>query len=346
MDSLTQAVLGGAVGQAVLGSWVGRRAALWGAVAGTLPDLDVLADPWLPEIQELAMHRGLSHSLLFIAAGSIAFGWLFWRFSGRRAGWRDWSRLAFWCFATHIALDVLTVYGTQIFQPFSDYRAAVGSVFIIDPLYTLPLLTGLLIALLLPAGRTRTLANGLGLTISTLYLAFGLAAQWQARGVFDQALAAQQQPYQRLLVSPTPFNTLLWVGLAEQPDGYRVGLYSLLDRSRDIEFRFFPHNRELLTPFADQPVLKTLRWFASDWYIAERHDGEVHFVDLHLPRSDAWLDGIEGDYVFRFRLVGDPEQPDRLVDVQQLRPDTRIGGGALRRLFARVVGDTTAAVDD
>ena len=38
MDSLTQIVLGGAVGEAVLGKKVGNRAILWGAVAGTIPD--------------------------------------------------------------------------------------------------------------------------------------------------------------------------------------------------------------------------------------------------------------------------------------------------------------------
>lgn len=41
MDSLTQLTLGAAVGEAVLGRQVGRRAALWGGLLGTLPDLDV-----------------------------------------------------------------------------------------------------------------------------------------------------------------------------------------------------------------------------------------------------------------------------------------------------------------
>ena len=47
MDSLTQAALGAAVGQAVAGPRVGRRAAVWGALAGTIPDLDVVAYPFL-----------------------------------------------------------------------------------------------------------------------------------------------------------------------------------------------------------------------------------------------------------------------------------------------------------
>ena len=41
MDSVTQITLGAAVGEAVLGRKIGGRAMLWGAIAGTLPDLDV-----------------------------------------------------------------------------------------------------------------------------------------------------------------------------------------------------------------------------------------------------------------------------------------------------------------
>ena len=42
MDSLTQIVLGAAVGEATLGRKVGNKALLWGAIAGTIPDLDVV----------------------------------------------------------------------------------------------------------------------------------------------------------------------------------------------------------------------------------------------------------------------------------------------------------------
>jgi len=41
MDSLTQIVLGGAIGELVAGRKMGNRAVLWGAIAGTIPDLNV-----------------------------------------------------------------------------------------------------------------------------------------------------------------------------------------------------------------------------------------------------------------------------------------------------------------
>ena len=75
MDSLTQIVLGAAVGEAVLGKKLGNRAMVWGAVAGTLPDMDVLGQYVLTELDNLAFHRGISHSLTATVLGSLFFGW-------------------------------------------------------------------------------------------------------------------------------------------------------------------------------------------------------------------------------------------------------------------------------
>ncbi|MEM6722439.1 MAG: metal-dependent hydrolase [Bacteroidota bacterium] len=83
MDSLTQIVLGAAVGEAVLGKKVGNRAMIWGAVAGTIPDLDVLTNLWMPDVYALAAHRGFSHSIVFAIITAPVFGWLVHRFYQR-----------------------------------------------------------------------------------------------------------------------------------------------------------------------------------------------------------------------------------------------------------------------
>jgi len=67
MDSLTQIVLGAACGEAVAGKKLGNRAMLWGAVGGTIPDLDVLAGLFTDEITATSFHRGFMHSFLFAA---------------------------------------------------------------------------------------------------------------------------------------------------------------------------------------------------------------------------------------------------------------------------------------
>lgn len=74
MDSLTQITLGAAVGEAVLGRKIGNKAMLWGAIGGTIPDLDVFARLWMNEIDALAVHRGFSHSILFAVLAPFLLG--------------------------------------------------------------------------------------------------------------------------------------------------------------------------------------------------------------------------------------------------------------------------------
>ena len=106
MDSLTQIVLGASVGEAVLGKKVGNRAPLWGAIAGTVPDLDVIGNFFQSEYAALLTHRTFTHSLLFCIIAPPLLGWLIHRFYRRKHGsWQNWSWLSFWAFSTHILLD-------------------------------------------------------------------------------------------------------------------------------------------------------------------------------------------------------------------------------------------------
>ncbi|MGB3546660.1 MAG: metal-dependent hydrolase [Saprospiraceae bacterium] len=76
MDSLSQIVLGAAVGEAALGRKVGNRAIVWGAIAGTLPDLDVLANAVTDPLSALAYHRAFTHSLPFAVLAAPLIGLL------------------------------------------------------------------------------------------------------------------------------------------------------------------------------------------------------------------------------------------------------------------------------
>jgi inner membrane protein len=76
MDSITQITLGAAVGELVLGRKVGNRAMMWGAIGGTIPDLDVLANFFLDPVHALAFHRGITHSIFFSILAAFPFAWI------------------------------------------------------------------------------------------------------------------------------------------------------------------------------------------------------------------------------------------------------------------------------
>ena len=66
MDSLSQLTFGAACGEAILGKKVGKKALLWGAILGTLPDLDILIPLGSP-VDDFVYHRGFSHFLFLLA---------------------------------------------------------------------------------------------------------------------------------------------------------------------------------------------------------------------------------------------------------------------------------------
>ncbi len=337
MDSVTQIALGAAVGEKVLGNKVGNKAPLWGAALGVLPDLDVLGAAFLSGADQLDFHRWVSHSLLFAVGGGLGMGWALSKLH-RAASWREWAALAFWAILTHALLDCFTGYGTQLFSPFSNYPVAFGSIFVIDPLYTLPLAFGLIAALCQRRLHWRRRLNALGLGLSTAYLLATAAICLHVRSTFAQALDEQGIPYERLYVAPTPFNAVLWSGLAGEDDHLWAGLYSLLDDSA-IRFRRIERNTHLIAPRRDDPPIQHLFWFSRGYYRVEHRDDALYFYDLRFGRSDFYLDST-GAYLFTFRLLPDPSHPERIADLQRTNSpfDAQRTDQALKRLWLRLIG--------
>ena len=286
MDSVSQIALGAAVGVAVMGRTVGMgRAALAGAAFGTLPDLDVIFDYGDP-VSNMTKHRGASHALFYLTLCAPVFGWLL----GRRAHWQRWT-LAIWLILmTHVGIDFMTVYGTQLGQPFTYYPFGAGSIFIIDPLYTLPLLAGLWFAL----RRNSTSANRLGLVVSTLYLGWSLVAQGLAGEKAHTLLAQQQVAAERVLVTPAPLNTLLWRVLVMTPDGYWEGHVSLLD-TEPTPLVFHAVDSILLREWQTQPYVARMIWFTKGFFRLSERNHELVVTDLRM--------GQEPGYVFNFAVA-------------------------------------------
>lgn len=272
MDSITQAVLGAAVAEAGMGGRrLGNKAFLWGAALGTLPDLDIIAYPWLDQIQRLEWHRGWSHSIFILLLASPLLGALVARIhrgnvSTPRASWT-----VFWILLTHVLIDVFTVYGTMVFAPFSDYRAGLNNLFIIDPLFSAPLILGVLIAGICAAdSRWRRRANVAGLALATLYAGWSLAAKAHAEEAIRKNFANAGISPLRVAISPTPFNTLLWRGLAEREQDFVITYHSLLNTTASPTFEILPKNHESLAEIADSRAVKRLIWFSNGFYSASK----------------------------------------------------------------------------
>jgi inner membrane protein len=328
MDSLTQIALGSAVTVAAMGRrtavW---KAATWGAVAGTLPDLDAFIDHG-DAVLNMVLHRGESHALFFLTLFAPLMAWLVSRIHGEGALFKRWW-LALWlALVTHPLLDTMTVYGTQLLLPFTNHPFAVGSVFIIDLAYTLPLLIGVIVALANP--RIGLRANAIGLLLSSAYLVWSVFAQQQVTQLAQASLQRQGIPVERLLVTPAPFNTVLWRVVAMGPDGYVEGHYSLLDASPDIQWRRYDQGAALVQRHADVDGLRRIAAFSHGFYKVDEQAGRLFVTDLRM--------GQEPSYIFRFDLGTDAERANgpRPAQLVGERGDLRAG---MAWLWRRLWGD-------
>lgn len=339
MDSLTQAVLGASVTCAVMGRCTGfTKAALVGAVAGTVPDLDVLIDHG-NDLLNMVRHRAESHALFFLTLAAPLFGWLTHKLVDRKAPADAPNLTARWSLAwllallTHVGIDAMTSYGTQFMQPFTDHAFAVGSVFIIDPLYTLPLLLGLLISgLRARRGVDWQGPNRWALAFSCCYLLWSVGAQHHVRTVAQHALAEQGVPnvqQAQLFVYATPFNTVLWRVLVITPTHSYEGFYSLLDQGHHIPLSATERGSTYLQRWASVPAVQAMQHFTQGPIRMQVRDERVLLTDLRM--------GQEPSYSFVFDL-GTPEQLDAGLTQPHKVSAVLSSGFSLPALIDRMLG--------
>lgn len=336
MDSLTQIVLGAACGEIALGKKIGNRALLFGAIGGTIPDLDVILGHvfFSNSIDQLVFHRGFMHSLLFAFLSPFMFGWITYKLynskrnfikpilsvvidvpiigwvinkfnnTGKRFGTttvKDWIWLYFLAILTHPILDSFTPYGTQLFLPFSDYRVAFNNISVADPFYTLPFLVCVFVVFFYKRNSNkRTKWNRLGLYISSTYMLFTIGNKFYINSVFKKSFEKSEVVFQRFSTQPTILNNILWYGIAETKDDYKVAFYSLLDKSSYTDpIISLPKNHHLLN--MNEPDLKTLNWFSNGYYNLSIIDSSknIRYNDLRYPLLDA---KNKNSSVFSFEL--------------------------------------------
>lgn len=293
MDSVTQLTLGAAVAAATLPCSKSNRFKIvaTGAVLGTLPDLDVLLD-YGDVVSNMVLHRAQSHAFFYQTLLTPLLALLAATICQQRQHYLRWIVATWLILISHSAIDAMTIYGTQLALPFNSMPYAVGSIFIIDPLYTLPLLLGVGLFLSRKSDTAAARANLLGIMLSSLYMLWTVAAQWQVSHIARQNLAVQQLSYDMLLVTPAPLNTLLWRIVAMTEQGYAEGFYSLLDSDAAISWHYVSTDPVLSSRYKQLKSVRQLAAFSRGFYSLRQHDGRLLLTDLRM--------GQEGSYAFEF----------------------------------------------
>ena len=264
-------------------------------------DLDVLITSNTDPLLFLEYHRQFTHSLIFIPIGgllcALALHWLL----GRR--WRiSWKQSLTFCtagYATHALLDACTSYGTQLFWPFSSIRISWSNVSIVDPLFTLPLICLVLIALI----KNRLLFARAALIWVIVYLGFGLVQRDRAESAAWELAKSRHHAPSHVDAKPAFGTLLVWKIIYETDGHYHVDGIRLTSKSTLYPGKAIPkldlaRDFPWLDPVSQQAKdVERFRWFSND-FLAVSPDHPLRIIDARysmLPNETNGLWMIELD---------------------------------------------------
>jgi inner membrane protein len=330
MDSITQFALGSAVALVTVGRRSLPRHAAWkvaliGGMVGTLPDLDAFID-FGDAISNMIRHRAETHGLFYLTLVSPILGLLVARLQGQAERTLRWTLAVWLVLVTHVGIDYLTIYGTQLLQPFSDYPLGLGSMFVIDPLYTVPIILGVAVTVI-SRRASRWRWNNMGIALSSAYVLWGLGVHQYAVALAEQHPPVTDQST-KILVTAAPLNTVLWRAVAVTPDAYYEGWYSLLDKKPQFTWQKISLDPEQRDRYANHPDVIRVTQFSHGFYRVDVKASRLFVTDLRL--------GLEPFYSFRFDLGPTDQVEKSRSERVGVRPDL---GAGLPWLWQRILGN-------
>jgi inner membrane protein len=313
MDTLTHTAIGICTGHVIAGKQLGKKAMLFGAIANNLPDIDVIANLWASDTKALLIHRGITHSFLLNIILMFVLASLLQKLYNRyNVSYKRWLFLLGSGLTLHLFTDSLTSYGTGWFEPFDQTRVSFNTIFILDPLFSIPILIAAITVLFMKTDSKRSLMfSKAGLIISFIYLSLTMFNKLYVNSVIEKSLKTQNIVYSDYLATPTPLNNLLWYIVAKNEDKYHVGYYSILDKGPEIDFTLYKRNDSLLNYPCDTSSLADLVRFSKGYYCLRMDHDTIILSDMRFGQMGGWYKPDAG-FVFNFKLAANCYNKDAL----------------------------------
>lgn len=295
MDPVTQGLLGATAAGLAADRERLPAAAFVGALAGMAPDADVLIRSSTDPLLFLEYHRHFTHSLVFIPVGALICAALFHPVMRRWLRFRESLLFCLLGYATHAVLDACTTYGTQLFWPFSDQRVAWNWISVVDPLFTVPALALLAVALWRRARRPIMVAA----LWMGLYMGVGVLQHDRAEAAGRALAATRGHAAEDLSAKPSFGNLVVWKTIYAEAgrfhvDAVRVGLGTTTYAGETAERLDLPRHIPWLDPASQQARdVERFRWFSSD-YLAVRPGRPDEVVDVRYSLVPNEIDPLWG----------------------------------------------------
>jgi len=307
VDTLTHALSGALLARATVSKDAPPRSIPRRIAAGffscAAPDLDFVVG-FLGPVEYLLHHRGATHSLVLLPLWALAVAWVLAKILRAPGGWRELYGVSALGIGTHIAGDVITSYGTMVFAPLSDWRAGIGTTFIIDLWFSGILVVGLVFSVLFHRSRIPSIAAA---AILAGYVGFQYVQKQNAlefaqafvnqKGLKNVQVSAQPRPVSpynwTVFVSDDETHRIAHVNLKRdflktyQPgDGFVAKLdagYLPLEHAIWVtRSRYGETDRELIRQAWNSDALGAFRWFAELPALDGASRACAWFVDLRF----------------------------------------------------------------
>ena len=319
MDPLSQGVIGAVAAQQKTTKNHFVIATILGFLSGMAADLDIFIRSSNDPLLYLEFHRQFTHSLIFIPIVgflcAIFFYYLFLR--NKDITFKQTYIYSTLGYATHGLLDSCTTYGTQLLWPFTDDRVAWNTISIIDPLFTIPLLSLIILAVI----KKKKIISYLALFWVIFYSIFGLIQKERAEAIGAELASSRGHELVNVVAKPSFANLIVWKIIYTTKDSYYIDAVRLGLEENIIEgVKIDKLNIQKSFPWLDLKSqqardIERFRWFSNGYLaLSETHPNRI--IDIRysmLPNEGHGLWGIE--------LRPNANQSDHVVTVSNRRSD-------------------------
>ena len=294
------------MGEAFAGQTVGRKAAVWGLLAQSIPDIDFLAVFWSDTSSNLLAHRGFTHSILFAIIISFFMGALAEKWHRpHNISFTHWVVFFASAIFGHIFLDAFNNYGVGWFEPFNHNRISFNILYVADPFCSIaPGIALLMLVVLKKKSKKRIFWWKFGLGICAAYFLYCVVNKLIITRQVEKILARQEVKYTRYFTTPAPLQNWLWFVVAGNDSGYYVGYRSVFDRSPKMQLEYFPRNTFLLDTLLKHEDVQELIRFSQQYYTVEKRKDTLVFNDLRFGQVIGWQNPKE-EFAFHYYLHPD-----------------------------------------
>lgn len=303
MDSVSHIVIGAAIGETLLGKKIGRWGMLLGAIAKSVPDFDLfytgLADPRA----YMCDHRAHTHSLFLEALYAIPIAWLLVKVFKNKVSFKRMLVFMLACLWGHSLLDWCTNFGTQLLLPFTNENYSLNTLAIVDLLFTIPMLTLVIIAVF--HGKNTTRRNMLAkasLMYCFVYLGLTFINKAQAENIVQKSMAKNNIPVTDHITNPTMLNNILWYAVGSNDSTLFIGEFSLLHRQNPITWHSYPRNQHLMQQSKSKKDVEILRWFSDPYTIAQSNGDTLNVYAVKFGRTNMQESELKKTFVFHYKL--------------------------------------------